>query len=142
FRYRSKETGHTVQLSVAQSACLTLVKATLPCAQAGRRGGAGPAGGSLGGKDPTGRLLRGSEITRPSRPQPPPGRQPGLVRAREDRAPPTGPPSEITCRDNFAAGPRDQPGENSDINALPEEMDRAVGRHDVSAAGMEAVEFA
>jgi hypothetical protein len=26
-------------------------------AQTGRRGGAGPAGGSLGGKDPTGRLV-------------------------------------------------------------------------------------
>src|SRR6516165_9261393 len=47
------------------------VEGHLPGAQTGRRGGAGPVGGLLGGKDPTGRFRRLSTSTnlRPARPR-------------------------------------------------------------------------
>jgi hypothetical protein len=42
-------------VSLSESVCDTLGSDIVSGAQTGRRGGAGPAGGSLGGKDPTGR---------------------------------------------------------------------------------------
>src|SRR5262245_46096128 len=46
---------------------------TAPGAQAGRRGGAGPAGGLLGGKDPAGRFVCPTvAVTSSSAPAPPP----------------------------------------------------------------------
>src|SRR5262245_54739359 len=62
-----------------------------------------------------------------------------LVRAREERAPPTGLPSEITGRDHFAAGPRDQRGQNLDAHAGLEEAHRAVREDGVGAVGVEGV---
>src|SRR5262245_18593409 len=56
FRDRSKEIGHMVQPSLSEAVCLIMDAATDPGAQTGRRGGARPAGGLLGGKDPTGRF--------------------------------------------------------------------------------------
>ena len=49
-------------ISSSESACVTMSE-HLPGAQTGRRGGAGPAGGLLGGKDPAGRfaLIFGAE---------------------------------------------------------------------------------
>jgi len=51
-------------------------------AQTERRGGAGPVRGLLGGKDRTGRFIRGSEVSRHLSPQPLAVRQIILVRAR------------------------------------------------------------
>src|SRR5207248_9755255 len=47
-------------VSFADAVCERVMTA-LPGAQTERRGGAGPAGGLLGGKDPTGRFFRSQE---------------------------------------------------------------------------------
>jgi hypothetical protein len=44
--------------SNSEAVCPIMATATYPGAQTERRGGAGPVGGLLGGKDPTGRLFR------------------------------------------------------------------------------------
>src|SRR5262249_39813799 len=111
FRQRSKEVNHMIQPSLSKAVCLRMVPAYLPGAQTERRGGAGPVGGLLGGKPSPAALLAAhkSGVSLPR------GRSrfgTDLGPGEGGSAPPTGPPSEITCRDNFAAGPRRQPGEN------------------------------
>ena len=51
------------------------------------------------------------------------------------------PPSVITGRDDLAAGPGDQPGEDPDVDGGLQETHRAVREHDVGPAGVEAVDF-
>jgi hypothetical protein len=55
FRDSSKERNHMV-VSFADAVCVRMTTAH-PGAQTERRGGAGPVGGLLGGKDPTGHLV-------------------------------------------------------------------------------------
>ena len=50
--------------------------------------------------------------------------------------------SIVTTRLNFPASPRDQAGEDSDVDALRKEVHRAIDKYGVSAAGMETVELA
>src|SRR5262249_1197157 len=108
-------------------------------AQTGRRGGAGPVGGLLGGKDLTGRFFAAQKPGCQSSPQPLAVRHLSLVWARRARTPPTGSPSEITGRDDFAAGARDEPGQDAEVHAGLEKADRAVREHGVGAAGVKAV---
>ena len=73
-------------------------------AQTERRGGAGPVGGLLGGKGPTGRLVCGAAVSHQPSPRPLAVRPLILVLARGDRTPLAGSLSEITARDHFPAG--------------------------------------
>src|SRR5262249_61593225 len=50
-------------------------------------------------------------------------------------------PSPV-ARTDFPAGPGDQPSQDADVHALPQEMHRAVGKHGVGATGVEAVDLA
>src|SRR5207249_4601441 len=108
-------------------------------AQTERRGGAGPVRGLLGGKDPTGRFFRSSQV----RSQPSPrllavGRI-ILVRAREDRTPPTELSSEITVWDDLAAGPGSHPGEDADVDIGSQELHVAVREQGEGPVGVEAI---
>ena len=94
--------------------------AALSAAQTGRRGGAGPAGGLLGGKDPAGRLLQDVPYQHP-------GEAVGA--------------SKITGRDHFPAGPRHQAGEDADVDAGFQKMHRAVGEDRIRPAGVKAVDL-
>src|SRR5437899_11507401 len=90
-------------------------KDIVPGAQTERRGGAGPVRGLLGGKDLTGRFFRSSQVRSQPSPRSHAVGRIILVRAREDRAPPTELSSEITVLDDLAAVPGSQPGENLDF---------------------------
>src|SRR5262245_23920574 len=99
-------------------------------------------GSSLGGKDPTGRFALQlnswkpalTAVNRGSGLDPGPGTGGRML--------PTGLASEITGGGYFPAGPRDQAGEDSDVDALPKEMHRAIGKGAVSAAAVKAVDLA
>src|SRR5206468_4136288 len=69
------------------------------------------------------------------------GRHLVLVRAREDRTPPTRLPSEITVRDDLAPGPGSQAGEHPDVDGVLQEMHGAVCKHGVGPAGVEAIDL-
>ena len=64
-----------------------------------------------------------------------------LVRPRHGWTPPTESQSEITRRDDFAAGAGHQSGEDADVDVGLQEMHRAVRKHGVGPAGVEAVDF-
>src|SRR6266849_2586711 len=49
---------------------------------------------------------------------------------------------EITVRNDFTAGPRDQRGQDADAHGGVEEVHRAIGEHRVGAGGVEAVDRA
>src|SRR5690348_12860846 len=69
------------------------------------------------------------------------GSPPDLDPWREGRANPAGLPSEITGREELAAVPRDQSGQDADVDAGLQEVHRAVREHRVGAAGVEAIHF-
>src|SRR6478672_115645 len=64
FRGLSKERNHIV-VSFAAVVCCTMERTPLG-AQTGRRGGAGPVRGSLGGKDPPAVCFHGGRFFKPS----------------------------------------------------------------------------
>src|SRR5262245_23402852 len=95
-------------------------------AQTERRGGAGPVGGLLGGKDPAGRFdlslrSQNSNFTAPTR-----GSTHFSLRGSDDQSLPTGPRSEATGRDHFPAGPRAQGLERGQRSLIAQEAHRAV----------------
>src|SRR6266571_7067876 len=49
--------------------------------------------------------------------------------------------SVVPSGDAFTAGPRNQAGEDSDVDACPQEMDRAVRHQDVRPARVKAVDL-
>src|SRR5439155_17247853 len=49
--------------------------------------------------------------------------------------------SVVTSGDDFAAGPRDQAGEDPDVDARHQETDRAVRHQDVGPARVKAVDL-
>jgi len=112
-----------------------MATATSPGAQTQRRGGAGPVRGLLGGKTSPAALVfllfRWDGFA--NRPALPDGSQ---------NRPTLQPPSKIAGWDDFAAGARDQGGQDVDTHAGLQEMHRAVGEHGVGPAGVEAVDFA
>src|SRR6516164_9847543 len=48
---------------------------------------------------------------------------------------------EITVRDDFTPGPRDQPGHDADVHAHFQEMHRAVHKYSVCPAAMEGIDL-
>src|SRR5262245_8462123 len=89
--------------------------AHLPGAQTERRGGAGPAGGLLGGKAPPAALLSGPWLVTPT--------------------------DGSRDRDDFPAGPCRQAGEDANIHVGFQEMHGAVGEGRVRPAGVKAVDL-
>ena len=111
-----------------------MAKATFPGVQTERRGGAGPVRGLLGGKASPAALvfllfMRDGFANRPALPDGSQNR-PTLL-----------PPSEIAGWDDFAAGARDQGGQDVDTHSFCQEPNGAVGEHGVGPAGVEAVDF-
>ena len=112
-----------------------MMTATLSGAQTERRGGAGPVRGLLGGKTSPAALVFSLFMwdgfaNRPALPNGPQNR------------PTLQPPSKIAGWDDFAAGARDQGGQDVDTHAFGQELKGAVGEHGVGPAGVEAVDFA
>src|SRR5262245_36645137 len=134
-------------------------------AQTGRRGGAGPAGGLLGGKDPTGRVfvttvssLHRVRHTPPTRPgdqtQSPPeahgsapsnrrdGRREVVITGQRELDPCCSrrvPEFASGFQDNFSANPRDHFDEFTDVDIGTHESNMAVREQNVGPARMEAV---
>src|SRR5207249_248346 len=115
----------------------TALSARRPCA------GAVPGrwGACLAVRTPPATFFRGSQVSSQPSPRPHAVGHFFLVRAREDRAPPTRLPSEITVRDDLAAGPGHQPGEDPDVDGGLQEMHGAVCKHRVGPVGVEAIDL-